>query len=152
MRKFKTGDSVILKSGGPVMVVKNYISNDPTIQKDWFDPTNIIHLDDPDGTAIICDWFENAKKYKNTFLEDQLEFSYHQDKLKTNAESIKYHLEKATENLKYFETILAPKTKLGFNKPVVNETSSGISDTFDLINTHLKSANDANKNILSILL
>lgn len=50
-QKFKTGDDVVLKSGGPRMTVNKYVS----------------------GDSIKCDWFNGSDFNSNTFLQDQLE-------------------------------------------------------------------------------
>jgi len=49
-QKFKTGDQVQLKSGGPVMTVKEY-----------------------DGGEVVCEWFdEHSKVESRSFHQDQL--------------------------------------------------------------------------------
>jgi uncharacterized protein YodC (DUF2158 family) len=51
-QKFKTGDDVVLKSGGPRMTVREYVA---------------------DG-KVQCDWFNGSDDYNNkTFLQDQLD-------------------------------------------------------------------------------
>mgnify|MGYP002713095358 CR=1 FL=1 len=56
-KKFKKGDCVILKSGGPQMTVKDY--ND----EDYID----------DELMVDCDWFDNKNNAQNgTYHEDQL--------------------------------------------------------------------------------
>ena len=52
MPKFKTGDVVRLKSGGPEMTVQNYV---------------------PGKTRVICTWFDDKGKHSDGFEEDQLE-------------------------------------------------------------------------------
>lgn len=54
MRKFKTGDIVSLKSGGPDMTVQNY------------------HSEDVNDKRLTCMWFDNSEMRASTFLEDQL--------------------------------------------------------------------------------
>lgn len=57
-KKFKTGDPVKLKSGGPEMTVKNYNEDK--------------YADDE--LMVDCDWFDkNDTKQSDTFHEDQLE-------------------------------------------------------------------------------
>ena len=55
-QKFKTGDVVCLKSGGPAMTVRNYGENSY------------------DNLNVLCDWFEGLKENKFAwFHQDQLE-------------------------------------------------------------------------------
>ncbi|MEQ6120992.1 DUF2158 domain-containing protein [Reichenbachiella sp. MALMAid0571] len=52
-QKFKSGDVVYLKSGGPKMTVKNY---------------------EPEGgNEVICTWFVDKKPEERAFPEDLLE-------------------------------------------------------------------------------
>ena len=53
MAKFKTGDVVQLKSGGPEMTVGSY--------------------DESNQKKVSCVWFVNSEIKRNTFWEDQLE-------------------------------------------------------------------------------
>jgi uncharacterized protein YodC (DUF2158 family) len=54
MRKFKSGDTVRLKSGGPLMTVHDY------------------HTNNPDDKRLTCTWFDNKEIKSATFLEDVL--------------------------------------------------------------------------------
>ena len=49
-KKFKTGDDVVLKSGGPRMTINKYVSND----------------------SVKCDWYNGTDFTSRTFLQDQL--------------------------------------------------------------------------------
>lgn len=63
-RIFNTGDTVVLKSGGSIMTVKNY--------------TPLFSLKEPDlrsKTDVICTWFENGIKQQGTFKQDMLKFA-----------------------------------------------------------------------------
>jgi uncharacterized protein YodC (DUF2158 family) len=51
-QKFKTGDRVVLKSGGPVMTVLKY------------EPL--------DGDEVICQWFQGSKLEEKAFHQDVL--------------------------------------------------------------------------------
>jgi len=51
-RKFKTGDIVKLKSGGPQMTVKEYLENE-----------------------VNCQWFDESKVRDEKFFEDSIELS-----------------------------------------------------------------------------
>jgi uncharacterized protein YodC (DUF2158 family) len=50
-KKFKTGDIVVLKSGGPAMTVRFY------------------NMDD----EVACQWFQDRKYYEQSFPEGSLE-------------------------------------------------------------------------------
>lgn len=60
--KFKSGDVVQLKSGGPIMTVFKYKPN----------PMNNAPMKD----SLFCTWFdENGVKQSSSFHEDQLELA-----------------------------------------------------------------------------
>jgi uncharacterized protein YodC (DUF2158 family) len=56
MSEFKVGDKVILKSGGPEMVIKGI--GDYTIYKD----------------AILCTWFDRTGIHEEVFVRETLKF------------------------------------------------------------------------------
>ena len=60
-KKFSTGDTVQLKSGGPLMTVDGYAP--------------LSDLSDSDArseTDVECAWFENGKMMRDTFHQDML--------------------------------------------------------------------------------
>ena len=63
-RIFDTGDTVVLKSGGQVMTVKDYA---PII--------SLTGSNSRSKTDVICYWFENGKKMQATFKQDMLKFA-----------------------------------------------------------------------------
>lgn len=56
-QKYKTGDIVQLKSGGPKMTVEEYSP----------------HLGHGKGSVVWCQWFAGSKHEKANFPEDSLE-------------------------------------------------------------------------------
>ena len=62
MRKFKIGDTVQLKSGGPEMTVKNY--------KALF---SLKESNKESDTEVVCQWMEKNKLQQGTFHEDMLD-------------------------------------------------------------------------------
>lgn len=62
-QKFQVGDTVQLKSGGPVMTVERYGTGTEGSRPGMHGPTN----------SVKCLWFEGVKLHSRNFHEDMLE-------------------------------------------------------------------------------
>jgi uncharacterized protein YodC (DUF2158 family) len=82
MSGFKSGNLVVLKSGGPIMTV---------------DAVNTDIFDDNKVTGIVCVWFLGEKLQRVRFEQDAIEPAQLQ---KTTSRKRKAHLEEATGEYK----------------------------------------------------
>lgn len=62
-KKFKIGDTVVLKSSGPEMTVEKYNSH--------IDPETLKTVES--DTELTCSWFDGKEKKSASFHQDTLE-------------------------------------------------------------------------------
>lgn len=75
MSKFKKGDLVILKSGGPDMTIVGIFEKNSSVYAESVAYEAYTEKFGECVAVYACNWFEGNKKYESAFPEESLESS-----------------------------------------------------------------------------